>query len=109
MQANSVAFNCFNFSGMTLLFIISYLYFPYEELYISLVGEVLLVYGMCRHSYLQLSMRQLGVQGYKEIFLKMKGTSLNLGHWPKGCKSRKGTLTVAYSWEWEDLRLCSGE
>lgn len=51
MQADSMVLNCFSFSGITLLFIISYLYFPYKELYISLVGEVLIVYGMYRDSY----------------------------------------------------------
>lgn len=57
-----------------------HLYFPYKELYTSLVGEVLLVYGMCRNSYWQLSLRQLGVHGIKEVFLKRKEASLMLGH-----------------------------
>lgn len=52
MQADSMAFNCFSFSAIILLFIINYLCFPYEELYVSLVGEVLIVYGMYRDSYL---------------------------------------------------------
>lgn len=80
MQANSMAFNCFSFSAITLLFIVSNLYFPYEELYIPLVCEVLLVYGMYRDVHLQLPMRQLAVQGNKENSLKRKETSLKLGH-----------------------------